>query len=47
MSDGMLNPMSDTFMARALALSLENVHSGRGGPFGAVIVRGGKIIAEG
>lgn len=39
--------MSDTFMARALALSLENVHSGRGGPFGAVIVRGGKIIAEG
>ena len=39
--------MSDTFMARALALSLENVRSGRGGPFGAVIVRGGKIIAEG
>jgi guanine deaminase len=34
-------------MARALALSLENVRSGRGGPFGAVIVRGGEIIAEG
>src|SRR6202046_179086 len=47
MPDGTLNPMSDTFMARALALSLENVRSGRGGPFGAVIVRGGKIIAEG
>jgi len=39
--------MCDTFMARALALSLENVRSGRGGPFGAVIVRGGEIIAEG
>ena len=34
-------------MARALALSLENVRSGRGGPFGAVVVRGGEIIAEG
>jgi guanine deaminase len=34
-------------MARALALSLENVRSGRGGPFGAVIVKDGKIIAEG
>jgi guanine deaminase len=39
--------MGETFMARALALSLENVRSGRGGPFGAVIVRDGKIIAEG
>src|SRR6202046_5372866 len=47
MPDGTLNPMSDTFMARALALSLENVRSGRGGPFGAVIVGGGKIMAEG
>ena len=34
-------------MARALALALENVRSGRGGPFGAVIVRDGTIIAEG
>ena len=47
MPDGTLHPMCDTFMARALALSLENVRSGRGGPFGAVIVRGGEIIAEG
>ncbi len=39
--------MCDNFMARALALSLENVRSGRGGPFGAVIVRRGEIIAEG
>src|SRR6202171_4520799 len=34
-------------MARAIQLSIEGVQSGRGGPFGAVIVRGGKIIAEG
>src|SRR5271169_5206876 len=34
-------------MARAIQLSIEGVQSGRGGPFGAVIVQGGKIIAEG
>src|SRR5271156_2685276 len=34
-------------MARAIHLSIEGVLSGRGGPFGAVIVRDGKIIAEG
>lgn len=35
------------FMARAIEISLENVLSGRGGPFGAVVVQGGAIIAEG
>jgi guanine deaminase len=35
------------FMLRAIQLALENVRSGRGGPFGAVIVRNGEIIAEG
>lgn len=39
--------MSNPFMTRAIQLSIENVRSGRGGPFGAVIVRGGEIIAEG
>ncbi len=34
-------------MARAIALSIENVTSGLGGPFGCVIVRNGQIIAEG
>lgn len=34
-------------MARAIQLSIENVRSGRGGPFGAVIVRNDDIIAEG
>ena len=35
------------FMQKAIALATENVRSGRGGPFGAVIVRGGEIIATG
>ena len=35
------------FMERAIVLALENVNSGRGGPFGAVIVRNGEIFAEG
>jgi guanine deaminase len=34
-------------MARAIQLAIEGVQSGRGGPFGAVIVRDGQIIAEG
>jgi len=34
-------------MARAIQLSVENVNSGRGGPFAAVIVQNGKIVAEG
>lgn len=33
-------------MRRAIALSVENVKNG-GGPFGAVIVKDGKILAEG
>ena len=34
------------FMAEAIALSLENVRQG-GGPFGAVIVKDGQVIARG
>lgn len=34
-------------MARAIQLALENVDSGRGGPFGSVIVKDGAVIAEG
>src|SRR5271169_6383879 len=41
------NHMTNPFMARAIELSIESVLSGRGGPFGAVIVRGDEIIAEG
>ena len=39
--------MDNPFMARAIQLSLENVLSGNGGPFGAVVVKDGTIIAEG
>ena len=39
--------MDNPFMARAIQLSLDNVLSGKGGPFGAVIVQDGKILAEG
>jgi guanine deaminase len=35
------------FMKRAIALATENVLSGNGGPFGAVVVRDGEIIATG
>ena len=38
--------MMDSWMARAIELSIQNVHAG-GGPFGAVIVRKGAIVAEG
>ncbi len=35
------------FLRRAIALATENVTSGRGGPFGAVVVRDGEIVGEG
>jgi len=35
------------FMQQAIRLATENVTSGRGGPFGAVVVRDGKVIATG
>jgi len=40
--------MSDIeFMKEAIRLSLANVEEGKGGPFGAVVVKDGKIIARG
>jgi guanine deaminase len=39
--------MHEKFMARAIELSIRNVKENRGGPFAAVIVKDGKIIAEG
>ncbi len=38
--------MDNPFMARAIQLSIDNVLSARGGPFGAVIVKDGQIVAE-
>jgi guanine deaminase len=34
------------FLRRAIALAVTNVESGNGGPFGAVIVREGEVLAE-
>ncbi len=39
--------MSEEFMRRAIALALENVRSGQGGPFGALVVKDGRVLAEG
>jgi tRNA(Arg) A34 adenosine deaminase TadA len=39
--------MREDFMRRAIAIAIENVRSGTGGPFGALIVKDGGIIAEG
>jgi tRNA(Arg) A34 adenosine deaminase TadA len=35
------------FLRRAIALATQNVTSGAGGPFAAVVVRAGKIVGEG
>ncbi|MEY4617456.1 MAG: hypothetical protein RJB66_2416 [Pseudomonadota bacterium] len=39
--------MHDQFMKRAIELSREHMNANHGGPFGAVIVKDGIIIAEG
>jgi tRNA(Arg) A34 adenosine deaminase TadA len=40
-------PANPEFLRRAIALATENVVSGAGGPFGAVVVRDGHIVGEG
>jgi tRNA(Arg) A34 adenosine deaminase TadA len=42
-----MSPSDETFMRRAIELSRIHMMGGAGGPFGAVIVRDGKIIGEG
>ncbi|AMN40273.1 nucleoside deaminase [Rhodoplanes sp. Z2-YC6860] len=37
----------NNLMERAAALALQKMRANQGGPFGAVIVRGGEVIAEG
>lgn len=39
--------MNERWMREAIALSLEKMRAGQGGPFGAVIVRRGEVIARG
>jgi len=42
-----MNKDFSEFMLEAIQLSINNVEEGKGGPFGAVIVKDGKIIARG
>jgi tRNA(Arg) A34 adenosine deaminase TadA len=39
--------MHNTFMHEAIQRAVENVRSGRGGPFGAIVVKDGRVIASG
>jgi guanine deaminase len=39
--------MSNSFMQEAILRAVENVRSGRGGPFGAIVVKDGRVIATG
>ena len=39
--------MNEEYMKRAVALASRGVELGHGGPFGAVIVRGGEVVGEG
>ncbi|VGO21705.1 nucleoside deaminase [Pontiella sulfatireligans] len=38
---------SETFLREAIRLSLEKMEAGDGGPFGAVVVKDGKIVGRG
>jgi tRNA(Arg) A34 adenosine deaminase TadA len=39
--------MNDSFMREAIRLSMEKMREGKGGPFGAVVVKKGQIIGRG
>jgi tRNA(Arg) A34 adenosine deaminase TadA len=38
---------NENFMREAIRLSLDGVRTGRGGPFGCVVVRDGKVVGRG
>lgn len=42
-----MKKQQEEFMREAIQLSIQNVTTNQGGPFGAVIVKGGEIIARG
>ena len=42
-----MDSLKRSFMQVAIDLAAENIKSGKGGPFGAVIVKDNKIIAKG
>src|SRR5438309_1110140 len=39
--------MHESLMREAIALALESVRSGVGGPFGAIVVHAGRIVGQG
>ncbi len=39
--------MNEAFMREAIALSIEKMEAGEGGPFGAVVVKNGEIVGRG
>jgi tRNA(Arg) A34 adenosine deaminase TadA len=39
--------MTNPYMNEAIQLSLQNIKNGSGGPFAAIVVKGGKVIARG
>jgi tRNA(Arg) A34 adenosine deaminase TadA len=42
-----MTEQDERFMRRAIALAQQGIDRGAGGPFGAVIVKGGEIVGEG
>jgi guanine deaminase len=42
-----MSDFRDEWMRQAIALAVENVREARGGPFGAVVVKDGQVIATG
>jgi guanine deaminase len=44
---GFMMKPKEEFMREAIRLSIGNVETGNGGPFGAVVVKNGQIIARG
>jgi len=39
--------LNNAFMQEAIQRAVENVRAGRGGPFGAIVVKDGRVIATG
>ncbi|MEI6696288.1 MAG: nucleoside deaminase [Bacteroidota bacterium] len=42
-----MQPDKNIFMTEAIRLATENLKTGKGGPFGAVVVKDGKIVGRG
>lgn len=42
-----MSDFHDEWMRQAIALAVENVRFARGGPFGAIVVKDGQVIASG